>query len=136
MRAEAKAWKVQFGRNMNAKYLALMDKIMELVEDYSKRLSRPIQDLDDVRLAMATLKEIRENEIFIDSSLDPIEVTNKLTRHYVMNLVVIILFSQESYGLMMKYQITVAKEETENVDTMRFAWEKLNSLAVSTIINS
>lgn len=74
MRAEAKAWKVQFGRIMNAKYLNLMDKIMEMIEDFTKRLARPVKDLDDVRQAMATLKEIRENEIFIDSSLDPIEV--------------------------------------------------------------
>lgn len=78
MIAEAKAWKVQFGRNMNAMYLALMDKIVDMVEDFTKRLARPVKDLDDVRQAMATLKEIRENEIFIDSSLDPIEV-DKLT---------------------------------------------------------
>ncbi len=32
---------------------------------------------------------------------------------------------------MVKYQISVAREETEKVDTMRFAWQKLNSLAVS-----
>ena len=75
MKAEANAWKVQFGRNMNTKYLTLMDKIMEMIDDFTKRLARPIKDLDDVRQAMAALKEIRENEIFIDSSLDPIEVT-------------------------------------------------------------
>lgn len=79
LRAESKGWKVLFARNMNTKYLTLMDKIMEMMEDYSKRLSRPVKDLDDVRQAMATLKEVRENEIFIDSSLDPIEV--KLTLH-------------------------------------------------------
>jgi hypothetical protein len=32
---------------------------------------------------------------------------------------------------MVKYQISVAKEETEMVDTMRFAWQKLNTSAVS-----
>ena len=62
---------------MNTKYVELMDKIMEMIDDYSKRLSRPIKDLDDVRQAMAALKEVRENEIFIDSSLDPIEVRKK-----------------------------------------------------------
>lgn len=75
MKAEAKNWKVQFARNMNSKYISLMDKIVDMIEDFSKRLSRPINDLDDVRQAMAALKEIRENEIFIDSSLDPIEVS-------------------------------------------------------------
>ena len=32
---------------------------------------------------------------------------------------------------MVKYQISVAREETEKVDTMRFAWQKLNTSAVS-----
>ena len=47
---------------------------MEQIEDLHKRLSRPIKDLDDVRQAMASLKELRENEIEIDSSLGPVEV--------------------------------------------------------------
>lgn len=59
---------------MNTKYLSLMEKIMEQIEDLSKRLSRPIKDLDDVRQAMASLREIRDNEIYIDSSLGPVEV--------------------------------------------------------------
>lgn len=56
---------------------------MEMIEDYTKRLSRPIKDLDDVRQAMASLKEVRENEIFIDSSLDPIEVRVQLSQYSV-----------------------------------------------------
>lgn len=47
---------------------------MEQIEDLQKRLSRPIKDLDDVRQAMASLKELRENEIEIDTSLCPVEV--------------------------------------------------------------
>ena len=75
MAAEAKAWKVLYGRNMNTKYHTQMETYMEQIEDYSKRLSRPIKDLDDVRQAMATLKEIREHEIAIDSALGPTEVS-------------------------------------------------------------
>ena len=77
MAAEANAWKVLYGRNMNTKYLTLMEQIMEQIEDLSKRLSRPINDLDDVRQAMATLKEIREKEIYIDSCLGPVEVSTR-----------------------------------------------------------
>ena len=32
---------------------------------------------------------------------------------------------------MTKYQISVAKEDAEKVDTVRFAWQKLNASAVS-----
>lgn len=39
---------------------------------------------------------------------------------------------QELYALLHKFQIHVAREETERVDTLRYAWEKLNTLAVST----
>ena len=74
MIAEAKDWKLLYGRSMNSTYSQLMEKIMDQMDDLSKRLSRKIKDLDDVRQAMAALKELRENEIFIDFSLGPIEV--------------------------------------------------------------
>lgn len=45
------------------------------MEDIQKKLSRPIKDLDDIRFAMAALKDIRENEIRIDMSIGPIEVS-------------------------------------------------------------
>ena len=51
-----------------------MDKNMDQIDDLQKRLSRPIKDLDDVRQAMISLKELRENEIEIDSALGPVEV--------------------------------------------------------------
>ena len=64
---------------MNSKYQQLMDKVMEKIEDLSKRLSRPVKDLDDVRQAMATLKEVREDEIYIDFTLGPVEVSEGST---------------------------------------------------------
>jgi len=71
---EAKAWQVAYGRAMNKQYHTMMEDIFTQLEDISKQLSRPIKDLDDIRTAMAALKEIRENEIRIDMSLSPIEV--------------------------------------------------------------
>lgn len=51
-----------------------MEEIFTLIEDITKRLSRPIKDLDDIRHAMGALKEIRDKEIMIDMSIGPIEV--------------------------------------------------------------
>lgn len=71
---EAKSWRVCFGRTMNTKYQTIMEEVFKSIDDWSKRLSRPLNDLDDIRSVMATLKEIRENEIQTDMQLEPIEV--------------------------------------------------------------
>lgn len=36
-------------------------------------------------------------------------------------------FFQESYAMLHKYELSVAKEEADKVDTLRYAWEKLLS---------
>lgn len=53
-----------------------MENIFMLIEEFNKKLNRPIKDLDDIRIAMAALKEIREQQISIDFQVGPIEVTN------------------------------------------------------------
>lgn len=53
-----------------------MENIFTLVEEFNKKLNRQIKDLDDIRIAMAALKEIREQQIPIDFQVGPIEVTD------------------------------------------------------------
>lgn len=72
--AETRAWLLCYGHAMNNKYEAIMNDVFKTVEEWAKKLSHPINDLDDIRGIMATLKDIREKEIEIDMSLDPIEV--------------------------------------------------------------
>lgn len=74
LRVEIKAWKLLFGHSINEKYKRSMDEITQFVSDNSKRLGRQINDLEDVRNAMAALEDIRQNEIRIDMILGPIEV--------------------------------------------------------------
>ncbi|XP_041488031.1 dynein heavy chain 5, axonemal [Microtus oregoni] len=102
--AETKAWMVVIGRHCNKKYRAEMENIFAVVEEFQKKLNRPIKDLDDIRIAMAALKEIREQQISTDFQVGPIE---------------------ESYALLNKYGLLVAKEEMDKVDTLRYTWEKL-----------
>ncbi len=73
--AEAKGWRVAYGRAMSCKYQAVMEEVFGSIDDWSKQLSRPLNDLDDIRGVMATLREVRDNEIRIDMSLEPIEVS-------------------------------------------------------------
>ena len=51
-----------------------MEEIFTLVDDVSKRMSREVKDLDDIRIIMGALKEIREKQIDVDMSITPIEV--------------------------------------------------------------
>lgn len=51
-----------------------MEEILAFIDDLSKRLSRPIRDLEDVRQAMSALADVREHQIHMDMSLGPIEV--------------------------------------------------------------
>lgn len=39
---------------------------------------------------------------------------------------VFIVYLQESYAMLIKHELPVAKEETERCDTLRYSWEKLN----------
>ncbi|XP_052714224.1 dynein axonemal heavy chain 5-like isoform X2 [Crassostrea angulata] len=101
---ETKAWKLHYGKACNQKYSMEMERIFTFIEDLTKRLSRPLKDLDDIRFAMAALKEIRDDEIRIDMLIGPIE---------------------ESYAMLIKHDLPVNKEETEKCDTLRYSWEKL-----------
>lgn len=71
---EIRSWIHLYGRNANMKYRTQMEETFAFIDDLNKRLSRPIKDLDDIRLAMNALKELREQEIKIDMNISPIEV--------------------------------------------------------------
>ncbi|XP_025115342.1 dynein heavy chain 5, axonemal-like isoform X3 [Pomacea canaliculata] len=105
---ETKAWRLHYGKVCNKKYSTEMEEIFGFMEDIQKKLSRPIKDLDDIRFAMAALKDIRENEIRIDMSIGPIE---------------------ESYAMLNKHELPLVREEAERCDTLRYSWEKLQALA-------
>uniref|UniRef100_A0A8C5EBC4 AAA+ ATPase domain-containing protein n=1 Tax=Gouania willdenowi TaxID=441366 RepID=A0A8C5EBC4_GOUWI len=104
--AETKNWIVDYGLNCNRKYRSEMEQIFAFIDEAGKKQNRQIKDLDDIRIAMAALKEIREYQISIDFQVGPIE---------------------ESYAMFHKFELTVAKEEAEKVDTLRYTWEKLLS---------
>uniref|UniRef100_A0A7N6BK52 AAA+ ATPase domain-containing protein n=1 Tax=Anabas testudineus TaxID=64144 RepID=A0A7N6BK52_ANATE len=104
--AETKHWMVDYGLYCNRKYRSEMEQIFAFVDEAGKKLNRQIKDLDDIRIAMEALKEIREHQISIDFQVGPIE---------------------ESYAMLHKYELLVAKEEADKVDTLRYTWEKLLS---------
>lgn len=63
-----------------------MDQILAFVDEAGKKLNRQIKDLDDIRIAMAALKEIREHQISIDFQVGPIEVNTKMGYIYIYDI--------------------------------------------------
>ncbi|KAJ3091620.1 Dynein heavy chain 5, axonemal [Quaeritorhiza haematococci] len=106
---ETKEWKQQYGLNLNRKVKTDMEGLIEYMENKTVRLSRKIADIDDLRMAVQTLSEIREAEVDIDMKVAPIE---------------------EAYLLLTKHSVSVTREETEMVDSLRYSWRKLKQLVI------
>ncbi len=82
--AETKSWMVDYGLCCNRKYRSEMEQIFAFVDEAGKKLNRQIKDLDDIRIAMAALKEIREHQISIDFQVGPIEVKQCIRSFYTV----------------------------------------------------
>jgi dynein heavy chain len=104
MVSETKAWKQAFGKGLNTKAFNDMSHIFEFCDVLQKQLSRPIKDLEDVRMAMNALKDLREHQIRIDNMLAPVE---------------------QSYAILNKYEVVVPRAETERLDTLNYEWQKV-----------
>ncbi|NWW66587.1 DYH8 protein, partial [Ifrita kowaldi] len=70
---EANSWKMVLCRYLNKEYKKKLLDILSFINDHIKKLSRPLSDLDDVRLAMEALSTIQEKRLEIDMSMGPIE---------------------------------------------------------------
>ncbi|TKS87316.1 Dynein heavy chain 5, axonemal [Collichthys lucidus] len=106
---ECRLWKRAFGAALNHRSSADMDEIFSFVDGLTKRLQRPITDLDDVRGAMAALREVREAEVRIDATIGPVE---------------------ESFALLNKHELLFTDGNAERVDGLTYAWKNLNALVV------
>ncbi|CAG0887043.1 unnamed protein product [Darwinula stevensoni] len=75
LNVEVKGWITRIGRACKVEYRRKMDKIFAQINDLSRKLSRPIRDLDDLRIGMQALRLIREKEIDMEMAIDPIEAS-------------------------------------------------------------
>ncbi|XP_054621741.1 dynein axonemal heavy chain 5 isoform X3 [Dunckerocampus dactyliophorus] len=106
---ECRIWKRAFGTALNRRASANMEDVLSFVDGLMKRLQRPITDLDDVRGAMAALRELREAEVHIDATISPLE---------------------ESFTLLNKHDLLFKDGNSERVDGLMYAWKNLNVLVV------
>ncbi|XP_074550150.1 dynein axonemal heavy chain 5 [Halichoeres trimaculatus] len=104
---ECRLWKRAFGAALHSRASADMDDVFSFVDTLTKRLQRPITDLEDVRGAMAALREVREEEVRIDATIGPVE---------------------ESFALLNKHELLFSDGNAERVDSLMYAWKNLNFL--------
>ena len=108
MIAETTAWKALYAGKLNEKARLGLENLSDFMEENTVKLTRKMNDLDDVRNAMLSLASMRDMEAVIDLKLAPIE---------------------DAYYILMKCNSEVSAEEKEVVDNLRYRWKKLKSLA-------
>lgn len=101
---EASAWKKSMGVILSNKYKKKLQVIMDYIYEKNKVLSRNIKDLEDVRVAMKCLGEIRDDFISLDMELIQIE---------------------ETYTLMGKFNVDISKEDQDIVDGLRYNFSNM-----------
>uniref|UniRef100_A0A3P8WNT4 AAA+ ATPase domain-containing protein n=1 Tax=Cynoglossus semilaevis TaxID=244447 RepID=A0A3P8WNT4_CYNSE len=106
---ECNLWKQAFGAALHHRASTDLGEILSFVEGLTKRLQRPIKDLEDVRAAMAALKEVREAEVSLDATIGPVE---------------------ESFALLNKHELLSNDGSAERVDGLTYAWKNLNALVM------
>ncbi|XP_076677676.1 dynein heavy chain 8, axonemal kl-3 isoform X2 [Andrena cerasifolii] len=105
---EARTWKTLLGQMLSTTYKEKLKRITEYISDKNKILARKIKDLEDVRVAMKCLGEIRDDFISLDMELILIE---------------------ETYSLMGVFHIPVSKEEQDIVDSLRYNFRNMLNMA-------
>lgn len=108
LKAEAASWKAQFAKNLHSQGLEYLKAMHDYMRETTLKLNRKIEDLEDVRMVMDLLKELRDKEAEIDTIMTPIE---------------------EIYALLGRYEVRVNKDETDMVGELRYVWKKLKKLS-------
>jgi len=101
---EVNAWKRSLGIFLSNKYKEKLQKLTDYIFEKNKVLSRHIKDLEDVRVAMKCLKEIRDDFVSLDMELILIE---------------------ETYTLMGKFNVDILKEDQDIVDGLRYNFSNM-----------
>eukprot|EP00899_Mesostigma_viride_P009315 jgi/Mesvir1/18385/Mv14266-RA.2 len=105
---EAAGWKAMFARELNAQARTSLLALVTFVADTEARLAHEVADLEDVRLVMEALEQLRGREAEVELGMVPIE---------------------NAYTLLTSYQVPVSAEELEMVDQLPYAWQQLRDRA-------
>ncbi|KAG7269366.1 hypothetical protein CRUP_015692 [Coryphaenoides rupestris] len=103
---ECRVWKRAFGGALTRQASARMDEVFAFVESLTKRLQRPVGDLEDVREAMSALREVPDAA-----------ACRRLVRLF-----------DEGEHLVHPARTPGGDGSAERVDGLSYAWKNLNAL--------
>ncbi|KAH9599603.1 Dynein heavy chain [Trypanosoma melophagium] len=104
-------WRELFSHKLHAKAQLDLDTLTHKMDEEAHQLSMPIPDqekLEDLRMLMETLQEIRDRESVVEFQFYPV---------------------QQAYALLQRFNVHLFKEEIDRVEDIRFRWRKLHELA-------
>lgn len=64
----------KYGQALKNTQMKEMERVFALLTELSRRLERPLKDLDDIKGAIDILRKTRDLELDMDDAIDPIEV--------------------------------------------------------------
>ncbi|KAL7701682.1 dynein heavy chain [Lotmaria passim] len=104
-------WKNVYVNKLYAQAQRQLDALTHKMEDEAHQLEMPIPDhdkLEDLRVLMNTLREIRDRESVVEFQFAPV---------------------QQAYAMLQRYTSIIPKEETDRVEDLRIKWLKLHKSA-------
>eukprot|EP00659_Diplonema_papillatum_P022661 gene22661-biopygen22997 len=111
LKREAQEWKSQYARNLHHQASRDLARIQTQMVENDKALQHDINEdasLEDLRMMMYTLREIREREAEVDLLFEPI---------------------QENYAMLKANCASIPKDEEEQVGELRHHWRNLRTKA-------
>ncbi|KAF5272454.1 hypothetical protein FQR65_LT04922 [Abscondita terminalis] len=101
---EADAWKYALGKKLCIKYKEKLTEVVDFIKAREKVLGRVISNLDDCRIGMNCLQQVREYFINMDLLLQELE---------------------EVYGILTNHDIDIPKEDADRIDSLRLNFQNM-----------
>ena len=108
IKQEIRNWTLKYARTMNENFKTKMIEVDSRIGELTTHLNRQINDLDDVRCAMISINDFKQQEIWLDTEISKVE---------------------DCYSLLNKLNVPIPREEMNMVDTLRYGKEKMANKA-------
>ena len=108
---EIEQWNNMIVQAIYQRFRKQMEEILVTQQDFTKKLSRKIENLEDIRIIMETQKTMREIEIGFEMDIEMVE---------------------NAFALITKFGFQATKEDNDMVKNLNLTWQELRIKAMKT----